>query len=49
MSIFIKSLHTIKPIFPEKGGNGLSSWEEEIISNNCIDNFGKAYAKELAK
>lgn len=49
MSIFIKSLHTIKPFFPEKAGNGLSSWEEEIISNNCIDNFGKAYAKELPK
>lgn len=49
MSLLIKSLHTIKPFFPEKGGNGLRSWEEEIISNNCIDDFGEAYAKELAK
>lgn len=47
MSIFIKSLHTIKPFFPEKAGNGLSSWEEEIISNNCIDNFGKHMPKNL--
>lgn len=49
MNLLIKSLYTIKPVLPEKGRNGLHSWEEEIFFKNCVDNLGGAYAKELDK
>lgn len=49
MNLLIKLLCTIKPVLPEKGRNGLHSWEEEICSKNCMDNFGGAYAKEFDK
>lgn len=49
MNLLIKSLYTIKLLLPEKGRNGLHSWEEKIFSKYCMDNLGGADAKKLNK
>lgn len=49
MSLLSKLLYASKPVLPDKGSNGLSSWEEDIFSRNCMGNLGRAYAPELAK
>ena len=47
MGLLSKQLYASKPVLPDTGSNGLSSWEEDIFSRNCMGNWGGAYAAEL--